>query len=345
MAAPVVKGVMDGYNGTIFAYGQTGSGKSFTMEGVRKDPDLQGIIPRMFDNLFERISEADPDIEFNIKCSYLEIYMEKIKDLLNPKQTNLQVKDDKTRGLYVQDATEVYVSSTDEMMDVMNAGSQNRVVAATRMNATSSRSHSIFLVTVHQKNVKTDASKLGKLYCCDLAGSEKVEKTEAAGQTLEEAKMINKSLSALGNVINALTESKSKNSFIPYRDSKLTRILQESLGGNSQTCLVITCSLSAYNDRETLSTLRFGNRAKSIKNQVKCNAQRSAKELLILLNASEEKIKKNKEIITLLQAKVKTTLDASDFEALKPQLLQLCSTKDLELLYTALKNNTQAEVP
>ena len=158
------------------------------------------------------------------------------------------------------------------MMKVMMAGSMNRSVAATRMNATSSRSHSIFLVAVSQKNTKTDASKLGKLYCCDLAGSEKVEKTEAAGQTLEEAKMINKSLSALGNVINALTEKKSKNSFIPYRDSKLTRILQESLGGNSQTCLVITCSLSAYNDRETLSTLRFGNRAKSIKNAVKQNA-------------------------------------------------------------------------
>lgn len=151
----------------------------------------------------------------------------------------------------------------------MNAGSQNRSVAATRMNATSSRSHSIFLVTVQQKNIKTDTSKQGKLYCCDLAGSEKVEKTEAKGTTLDEAKMINKSLSALGNVINALTESKTKGSFIPYRDSKLTRILQESLGGNSQTCLVITCSMSQYNDRETLSTLRFGNRAKSIKNAVK----------------------------------------------------------------------------
>jgi len=169
------------------------------------------------------------------------------------------------------------------------------------MNATSSRSHSIFLVTVHQKNTQTDTSKLGKLFCCDLAGSEKTEKTEATGQTLEEAKMINKSLSALGNVINALTESKSKNSFIPYRDSKLTRILQESLGGNSQTCLVITCSMSQYNDRETLSTLRFGNRAKSIKNAVKQNAQRSAKELLALLNVAEAKIKGHTELIGLMQ--------------------------------------------
>jgi len=117
------------------------------------------------------------------------------------------------------------------------------------------------------------------MFCCDLAGSEKTEKTEATGQTLEEAKMINKSLSALGNVINALTEKSKKNVFIPYRDSKLTRILQESLGGNSSTCLVITATMSKYNDRETLSTFRFGSRAKSIKNAVKCNAQRSAKEL------------------------------------------------------------------
>ena len=158
------------------------------------------------------------------------------------------------------------------------------------MNATSSRSHSIFLVQVFQKNTKTGSEKQSKLFCCDLAGSEKVEKTEAKGSTLEEAKMINKSLSALGNVINALTESSKKNVFIPYRDSKLTRILQESLGGNSSTCLVITCSMSRYNDRETLSTLRFGNRAKSIKNAVKCNAQRSAKELQILLTACEGKL-------------------------------------------------------
>jgi hypothetical protein len=148
VAAPVVTGVLDGYNGTIFAYGQTGSGKSFSMEGVRGDVELAGIIPRMFDFLFKSISQADPDVEFTIKCSYLEIYMERIMDLLDAKKVNLQVKEDKTRGLYVAEATEVYVSSTDEMMAVMNAGSQNRSVAATRMNAVSSRSHSIFLVTV-----------------------------------------------------------------------------------------------------------------------------------------------------------------------------------------------------
>lgn len=145
---------------------------------------------------------------------------------------------------------------------------------------------------------------MGKLYCCDLAGSEKVEKTEASGQTLEEAKMINKSLSALGNVINALTDTK-KAGFIPYRDSKLTRMLQESLGGNSATCLVITCSYSAYNDRETLSTLRFGLRAKSIKNKIKQNTERSAKELLICLNQAEQKIQRVSDLVAMIQAKLK----------------------------------------
>lgn len=150
---------MEGYNGTIFAYGQTGSGKSWSMEGKRGDPELMGIIPRTFESLFAQISAADDDIEFTIKCSYLEIYMEKIRDLIDAKKTNLQVKEDKTKGLYIQDATEVYVSNPDEMMNVMNMGSANRSVAATRMNATSSRSHSIFLVIVSQKNTKTDAEK------------------------------------------------------------------------------------------------------------------------------------------------------------------------------------------
>eukprot|EP01015_Nassula_variabilis_P035150 TRINITY_DN8786_c0_g1_i2.p1 TRINITY_DN8786_c0_g1~~TRINITY_DN8786_c0_g1_i2.p1 ORF type:complete len:192 (-),score=48.21 TRINITY_DN8786_c0_g1_i2:11-586(-) len=162
-------------------------------------------------------------------------------------------------------------------------GSSNRTIAATRMNESSSRSHSIFCLTVHQKDTKSDTQKQGKVYFVDLAGSEKIAKTNVTGQQLEEAKNINKSLSALGNVINALTETK-KNVHIPYRDSKLTRMLQESLGGNSQTTLIIACSMCSYNDKETLSTLRFGNRAKSIKNKPMVNVERSAKELMHLLD-------------------------------------------------------------
>jgi kinesin family protein 5 len=180
------------------------------------------------------------------------------------------------------------------------------------------------------------------LYLCDLAGSEKVGKTQASGQTLEEAKMINKSLSALGNVINALTETKS-GAHVPYRDSKLTRILQESLGGNSQTCLVITCSLSAYNDRETLSTLRFGNRAKSIKNKIVQNAERSAKELLIALNEAESKIEKMIELVKLVQGRLLQALRdapkdvAEGYRALIEEAKGISSIQDLEDLYLRLK--------
>lgn len=183
---------------------------------------------------------------------------------------------------------------------------------------------------------------MGKLYLCDLAGSEKVGKTNASGQTLEEAKMINKSLSALGNVINALTESKS-GSHIPYRDSKLTRILQESLGGNSQTCLVITCSLSAYNDRETLSTLRFGNRAKSIKNKVVQNAERSAKELLIALNEAEAKIEKITELVKLIQSKFNQMMKeapqdvAEAYRILIEETKNISTIQDLDYLFMKLK--------
>jgi len=234
------------------------------------------------------------------------------------------------------------------MFEVMRAGSLNRSVAATRMNERSSRSHSIFMVTVHQKNTSTDSSKMGKLYFCDLAGSEKVGKTNASGQTLDEAKMINKSLSALGNVINALTDAKG-GQHIPYRDSKLTRILQESLGGNSQTCLLITCSLSSYNDRETLSTLRFGNRAKSIKNKVVQNAEKSAKELLIMLKDAESRMAKGTALVVMLQEKLSALLKAADedvkkaYEEAKEELAFIASAKDLDYLYAKLKGGEEEE--
>ena len=295
-AQPVVEGVLKGYNGTIFAYGQTGSGKTFTMEG----PDIfnttyKGIIPRMMDALFEGLVNASEASEFTLKVSFLEIYLERIHDLLDPSKNNLQVKEDKTRGIYVQDATDVYVSSPTEMLKVMSSGSANRSIAATRMNQRSSRSHSIFCVYVEQKDTQAGSKTSGKLYFVDLAGSESVGKTNVSGKQLEEAKMINKSLSALGNVINALTEKNA--GFVPYRDSKLTRILQESLGGNSQTTLVIACSMNSYNDKETLSTLRFGARAKKIQNKPIVNQEKSAKELIKQLEMAQKEINKQAEIL------------------------------------------------
>ncbi|CAO3617126.1 unnamed protein product [Cunninghamella blakesleeana] len=245
------------------------------------DVENKGIIPRIVEQIFESIMLSPDNIEFTVKVSYMEIYMEKVRDLLNPSCDNLPIHEDKVKGVYVKGVLEVYVSSTEEVYDVMRRGGSNRVVAYTNMNAESSRSHSLVMITITQKNVDTGAAKSGKLYLVDLAGSEKVGKTGASGQTLEEAKKINKSLTALGMVINALTDGKSNH--IPYRDSKLTRILQESLGGNSRTTLIINCSPSSYNEFETISTLRFGVRAKTIKNKAKVNADLSPDQLKALL--------------------------------------------------------------
>ncbi|KAI8983999.1 kinesin heavy chain [Mycotypha africana] len=277
-----VDDVVAGYNGTVFAYGQTGAGKTYTMMGSSiDDTEHKGIIPRIIEQIFASIQMCPTNMEFTVKVAYMEIYMEKVKDLLVPHNDNLPIHEDKVKGVYVKGIKEVYVADSAEVYDVMRIGGENRVVASTNMNAESSRSHSLVLITITQKNIDTGAAKSGKLYLVDLAGSEKVGKTGASGQTLEEAKKINKSLTALGMVINALTDGKS--SHVPYRDSKLTRILQESLGGNSRTTLIINCSPSSYNEAETISTLRFGARAKTIKNKAKVNADLSPAELKALL--------------------------------------------------------------
>ncbi|KAF5097109.1 hypothetical protein D0Z00_002507 [Geotrichum galactomycetum] len=280
---------MKGYNGTVLAYGQTGSGKSYTMMGSSIDDSIyRGAIPRIVDMIFEMILQSSSDIEYTVRVSYMEIYMERIKDLLNPRNDNLPIHEDKARGVYVKGLTEEYVSSAEEVYEVMRQGSGARAVASTNMNQESSRSHSIFAIVVTQKNTVSGAQKSGQLFLVDLAGSEKVGKTGASGQTLEEAKKINKSLSALGMVINSLTDGKS--SHIPYRDSKLTRILQESLGGNSRTSLIVNCSPSSFNDSETLSTLRFGVRAKNIRNKAKINTELSPLELRQLLKKSQRQL-------------------------------------------------------
>ncbi|KDQ60802.1 hypothetical protein JAAARDRAFT_31783 [Jaapia argillacea MUCL 33604] len=299
----IVQDVLDGYNGTVFAYGQTGSGKTFTMMGADIDSDeLKGIIPRITEQIFQSIVESDSHLEYLVKVSYMEIYLERIRDLLAPQNDNLQVHEEKSKGVYVKGLSDYYVSSTREVYEIMRQGGSARIVSSTNMNAESSRSHSIFLITLQQKNTDTGALKTGNLYLVDLAGSEKVGKTGASGQTLEEAKKINKSLSALGMVINALTDSKAKH--IPYRDSKLTRILQESLGGNSRTTLIINCSPSSYNEAETLSTLRFGIRAKTIKNNARVNAELSPMELKGLLSKANAANSSYQKYIAALEAEL-----------------------------------------
>lgn len=204
----IVKDVLNGYNGTVLAYGQTGSGKTYSMMGDLEVPDMQGVIPRIVHSIFKTIMSAPSNLEFTVKVSFMEIYMEKIRDLLNPSSDNLPIHEDKVRGVYVKDLLEAFVSSADEVFEIMQQGLKARVVSSTSMNDESSRSHALFNVTVSQKNLDSGIIKNGKLALVDLAGSEKVAKTGATGQTLEEAKKINKSLSALGNVINSLTDGK-----------------------------------------------------------------------------------------------------------------------------------------
>ncbi|KAH8389992.1 kinesin heavy chain isoform X1 [Drosophila serrata] len=275
-AKSIVTDVLAGYNGTIFAYGQTSSGKTHTMEGVIGDSVKQGIIPRIVNDIFNHIYAMEVNLEFHIKVSYYEIYMDKIRDLLDVSKVNLSVHEDKNRVPYVKGATERFVSSPEDVFEVIEEGKSNRHIAVTNMNEHSSRSHSVFLINVKQENLENQKKLSGKLYLVDLAGSEKVSKTGAEGTVLDEAKNINKSLSALGNVISALADGNK--SHIPYRDSKLTRILQESLGGNARTTIVICCSPASFNESETKSTLDFGRRAKTVKNVVCVNEELTAEE-------------------------------------------------------------------
>ena len=254
--------VLKGYNATIFAYGQTGSGKTHTMMGAD-----DGIIPRSVAALFAAFESAPPGVEFTVRVSMLEIYQETIRDLLNSlHRCTLRDAGGEGGGVRVEGACELYVSTVDEALSIIARGTSHRAIKATKMNDESSRSHSVIMFTLTQNIASTGVRVTSKLSMVDLAGSEQVKKTEAAGQVLQEAKMINKSLSALGNVINALTSGRPH---VPFRDSKLTRLLQDSLGGNAVTRVIVTVSVEDVNARETTSTLRFGVRAKRIKNVAK----------------------------------------------------------------------------
>ncbi|KAL2913031.1 hypothetical protein HK105_207486 [Polyrhizophydium stewartii] len=270
-ARVIVDAALGGFNGTVFVYGQTGTGKTFSMQGVPNVPQLRGIIPTTFHHIFDYISQTSQK-KFLVRVSFLEIYNEEIKDLLikankNPKG-GLDLKENPETGVYVKNLSAFVVKSVEEMEHLMDVGNKNRSVGATLMNENSSRSHSIFTITIESSEPGPDGQDRyvsGKLNLVDLAGSERQSKTGASGDRLKEATKINLSLSALGNCISALVDGKS--SHIPYRDSKLTRLLQDSLGGNAKTLMIATLSPASYNFDETLSTLRYANRAKSIKNK------------------------------------------------------------------------------
>ncbi|XP_024904337.1 kinesin-like protein KIF1B isoform X3 [Pteropus alecto] len=266
----------EGYNVCIFAYGQTGAGKSYTMMGKQEESQA-GIIPQLCEELFEKINDnCNEDMSYSVEVSYMEIYCERVRDLLNPKNKgNLRVREHPLLGPYVEDLSKLAVTSYTDIADLMDAGNKARTVAATNMNETSSRSHAVFTIVFTQKkhDAETNLSteKVSKISLVDLAGSERADSTGAKGTRLKEGANINKSLTTLGKVISALAEvskKKKKTDFIPYRDSVLTWLLRENLGGNSRTAMVAALSPADINYDETLSTLRYADRAK----QIKCNA-------------------------------------------------------------------------
>ena len=317
-ARGIVNSTMEGYNGTIFAYGQTGTGKSHTMEGQREPQDLWGIIPRSFNHIFDAIDGAE-DTDFLVRASYLEIYNEDVRDLLAKNAHNkLELKESVDTGVYVKDLTAFVVKNVAEITNVLNVGQKNRSVGATKMNLNSSRSHSIFTITVEQSSRGADGHiRVGKLNLVDLAGSERQSKTGATGERLKEATKINLSLSALGNVISALVDGKSGH--IPYRDSKLTRLLQDSLGGNTKTLMIANLGPADYNYDETLSTLRYANRAKNIKNKPKINEDPKD----AMLREFQDEIKRLKAQLnepSKVEKVVERDASAETVEAMKKQL-------------------------
>ncbi|XP_055562400.1 kinesin-like protein KIF17 isoform X1 [Falco cherrug] len=294
IAYPLVEGVTEGYNGTIFAYGQTGSGKSFTMQGVVDPSTQKGIIPRAFEHIFESVQCAE-NTKFLVRVSYLEIYNEDIRDLLGADtKQKLELKEHPEKGVYVKGLSLHTVHSVVQCEQIMETGWRNRAVGYTLMNKDSSRSHSIFTVNMEIYTVDgrgQDHLRAAKLNLVDLAGSERQSKTGATGERLKEATKINLSLSALGNVISALVDGRCRH--IPYRDSKLTRLLQDSLGGNTKTLMVACLSPADNNYDESLSTLRYANRAKNIKNKPCINEDPKD----ALLREYQEEIKKLKAIL------------------------------------------------
>ncbi|KAL7301089.1 hypothetical protein TKK_0006357 [Trichogramma kaykai] len=287
---PLVSSVLDGFNGTIFAYGQTGTGKTFTMEGPKNDEAKRGIIPRSFEHIFTHISRSK-NIQYLVRASYLEIYQEEIRDLLHQDQNlRFELKEKPEVGVFVKDLSNSICKSSEEIQQLMKSGNQNRTIAATNMNEHSSRSHAIFMITIEMGD--NCGIRVGRLNLVDLAGSERQSKTGSTGERLKEASKINLSLSALGNVISALVDGKT--SHVPYRDSKLTRLLQDSLGGNSKTIMIANIGPASYNYDETLTTLRYANRAKNIRNKPRINEDPKD----ALLRQYQEEILRLKEQLT-----------------------------------------------
>ncbi|XP_014215863.1 kinesin-like protein unc-104 isoform X3 [Copidosoma floridanum] len=294
----------EGYNVCIFAYGQTGAGKSYTMMG-KQEEGQEGIIPQICKDLFRRISDSsNEEMKHSVEVSYMEIYCERVRDLLNPKNKgNLRVREHPLLGPYVEDLSKLAVMSYEDIHDLIDEGNKARTVAATNMNETSSRSHAVFTIffTQHKEDTVTGLAteKVSKISLVDLAGSERADSTGAKGTRLKEGANINKSLTTLGKVISALAEiaskdkKKKKADFIPYRDSVLTWLLRENLGGNSKTAMIAAISPADINYDETLSTLRYADRAKQIVCKAVVNEDANAK----IIRELKEEIQKLRELL------------------------------------------------
>ncbi|OMJ82947.1 hypothetical protein SteCoe_16220 [Stentor coeruleus] len=351
---PITTSCIKGYNGTIFAYGQTGAGKTFTIQGAGYEEysssskcnyHLRGILPRCFEYLFSSIADevSKNNAQYLIKCSYLEIYQENINDLLDQNPRSLQLREDMKKGVYVEGLIEETVRNAMETYNLLNIGAQNRHVSSTSMNKESSRSHSVFTMIIESKSSIDGLVnfKTSRFHLIDLAGSERQKATDCAGERLKEAGMINKSLSALGNVINSLVDiSEGKSRHVHYRDSKLTFLLKDSLGGNSKTFIIANISPAVSAFAETLSTLKFAQRAKMIKNTAVVNEDVSG-----TVNLLKYEIKKLKDELQNQKTNTEFTGTCPKCSLLSNRSIELYdlldNTKELEFL---IEKNTKIRV-
>ena len=283
-AKNIIDSVLSGYNGAIITYGLTGTGKTYTIEGKLDNEEKKGIIPRVINDIFNYIYNNEK-IEFLLKVSIIEINDEKIKDLINNK-INLNIKEDNYKGIYIENLTEYYVCTPQEILSLLEIGNNNRSKSYKDLDEYSTRSHFIFMLKIFQNNKKDESYKISKLLLVDLGGSDKIPKSQEERKSIEDENITNKSLNTLEKVINNLADGKNKH--IPYKESKLTRILQESFGGNYKTNLILTCSPSIYNECQTLSNLRFGEKAKKIKNKPVINKELNFEQLKKKINDLNE---------------------------------------------------------
>jgi kinesin family member 5 len=363
VAEPVVNSVIEGYNGTIFSYGQTGTGKTFTMIGGQGEQ--QGVIPRSAHQIFSHIQSSSSHA-FTVKVGFLQIYMEMLQDLLSPNvDSPIRIREDPDEGVYLSGMTWVPVNSMKECMELMYQGDKNRNTAFTSMNSHSSRSHAVYMIKM-EKRVKYTGEQLEEiekrgekpdqsmtkstLYLVDLAGSERVSKSKASGSRLDEAKNINLALLALGNCIQALADKSAK--YIPFRDSKLTRLLEESLGGNSKTSLVVTIGPSLAHFQESLSSLLFGSRAMKVENRPELNIKLDYKALCAQLQAELDRINDNNSMWSIEKQqliekinKLNLELETANTDKAEMQLIideMARKTKDVNL--TAYEESKQLEM-